>query len=113
MSKRTEKVRVLRALHLGPVKQADFSFPTCDGGKIITRVAARIYDLREDGYDIPPSTRDDDGTAVYRLVGEPQLVRDVESPGGLGTSSLPLGAEQLFDPAEATEPRPHYAVMEA
>lgn len=67
MSKRTEKERVLRALLRGQVRQSDFAFPTCDGGKIITRVAARIYDLRKDGHNIPPSTKADDGTAVYRL----------------------------------------------
>jgi hypothetical protein len=73
MSRRTEKARVLRALRLGPVKPSDFWHPTCDGGKVISRLAARIYDLREDGYTIPPSTKADDGTAIYRLTDEPDL----------------------------------------
>lgn len=105
MSKRTEKERVLRALRLGPVKQADFLHPTCDGGAPFLRVAARIYDLRKAGYEIPPSTKADDGTAIYRLVGESNLVRDASTAGGDDRHAPHKGgATDLADGPDSTPP---------
>lgn len=54
MKKLTQTQRVLLALRARPegITAADFMPPTIDGGKPIMRVAARIYDLREEGHRI-------------------------------------------------------------
>lgn len=51
----TGKERILRALRNRReegITQVDFLGPTMDGEKPITRVAARIKDLRDDGHPI-------------------------------------------------------------
>ena len=49
----TGKQRVLAQLRKGPVTLADFDRDTAvDGGARITRLAARIQDLKDDGYAI-------------------------------------------------------------
>lgn len=63
--------RVLSALKNGPVTPMDFDAPrVVDGLKPIRRVAARICDLRKEGYEITTS-RLPSGVAVYRLDDRP------------------------------------------
>lgn len=67
----SQRDRVLAALrHAGPtgLTQIDFFAPqVCDHGPPITRLAARIGELRDEGHTITSSgTRN--GCAVYRLV---------------------------------------------
>ena len=64
----TQKERVLARLRAGhDVSPTDFQLPNVvDGGKPILRVAARILELRQDGYQIDVvATRNE--CAVYRL----------------------------------------------
>jgi hypothetical protein len=63
--------RVLRALRRGDVRPTDFLLPdVIDGGKPITRLGARIKDLRDQNFGI--ETLEVRPTARYRLVSEPQ-----------------------------------------
>ena len=73
-------LRVLRSLRAaGPrgITQNDWSglVGTPDRGKPITRLAARIIDLR-DGHDCVIDTRKDRGTTRYVLVREPVRLED-------------------------------------
>lgn len=72
----TQAERVFDALYLADrrgITQIDFlRFPTIDGGPPITRVAARIEELRDRGYVITSGERRD-RCVVYRLEGEGQL----------------------------------------
>lgn len=74
MTETSQKTRVLASLrHAGPrgISQADWSglHGTPDGGAPITRVAARVADLRADGHTIHASGRRA-GCVVYQLVRE-------------------------------------------
>jgi hypothetical protein len=70
----TQTGRILAALNRGPVSPKDFALPNViDGGSPIMRVAARIHDLVEAGYEITSETAGD-GTAVYQL-GAPRQER--------------------------------------
>lgn len=72
----TQRARILRALKTGPVRATAFSLPNVvDDGPPIFRVAARIQELRDAGYQIE-TTRFPVGAAVYELISEPNLVRD-------------------------------------
>lgn len=55
---KTDKQRVLEQLQTGRViTLGDFGFPrACDGGKPITRLAARIHDLKADGHPVESMT---------------------------------------------------------
>lgn len=66
----TERVLAALRIHLGGITQVDFlRVPTIDGGSPITRLAARILELRDDGHPIlDAGTRD--GCKLYRL-GQP------------------------------------------
>ena len=72
----TQAERVLRALERTPdgITAADFSglHGTPDGGPPITRVAARILELRGRGYDIVEAGKRD-RCKVYKLVGSPHV----------------------------------------
>lgn len=73
MKKLTQTQRVLRALRaLGDhgVTSVDFLPPTVDGGPPILRVAARIHELREDGFVI--QTRRGSTVDKYVLIGQAQ-----------------------------------------
>jgi hypothetical protein len=65
-----QRERVLKALQdagLRGITQVDFlRFPTVDGGPPITRVAARVQELRDEGYEILSGTTRD-RCAVYIL----------------------------------------------
>lgn len=102
----TQRERVLRSLrHAGPtgVTQVDWlRFPTPDGGPPITRVAARIQELREEGHEISSSgTRD--RCALYVL-----KVKPVAEPARPGGQPVIAGAgsamESLFDPVLGSAP---------
>lgn len=69
----TQRDRVLKSLQAaGPrgISQADWLGSTPDGGPSITRVAARVNDLKRDGYVIDVRGKRDK-CAVYVLVREP------------------------------------------
>ena len=104
----TQRERILAALRkAGPsgLTQVDFlRFPTPDGGSPITRVAARVQELRDEGYEILSSgTRD--RCALYVLKEQ-----------GVSTGPVRLGGPAvagpvettLFDPVTVHAPRPHY-----
>lgn len=94
----TQKERVLAALRRGAVCQVDFLAPNViDGHPPITRLAARISDLREDGWDIREAGRRY-GCSLYALTLR-ERAEPVEQPESLG---------HLFDPRQASRPVPHY-----
>lgn len=63
----TQVERVRRALERGPVNVTDFAAPNViDGGKPIMRMAARVQELRDQGYAIT-TRRLSNGTAQYEL----------------------------------------------
>ena len=94
----SDKARVLAALRAGDVTPNDF-LPPCDG-KPIQRLAARINDLRRDGYGI--ETVEVRPTAKYRLVSSPtpavtpQAPQSVDGANGAGPGhpALPLPPPQ-------------------
>jgi hypothetical protein len=61
-----QTARILAALKRGPVTPLSFQGPTVDGLAPILRVAARIADLKADGYDIQ-TVRAPSGIAIYQL----------------------------------------------
>lgn len=72
-----QTARVLARLRQRPVGAMDFQPPNiCDGGQPITRVAGRILELRELGFEIR-SDRAANGTAMYTLLVD---VERVETP---------------------------------
>lgn len=88
----THRLRVLDALHARGrrgITQADFLGPVVDGGQVITRVAARVDELRGLGH-VVDAVRDGRQTR-YVLIGD----RDRQSAGaGDGPASGgPVGAE--------------------
>jgi hypothetical protein len=77
----SQKERVLAQLRRGEITLADFDRETAvDGGARITRLAARIQDLKDDGYAISRRMVKLGGTLVaeYRLYELP--VADLSSP---------------------------------
>lgn len=81
----TQKQRVLAVLRLRPggVNETAFAAPAViDGGRPVQRVAARIWELRQEGHEIV-SRREADGTATYALRGVrvPALASTVSTNG--------------------------------
>jgi hypothetical protein len=72
---KSQNDRVLEALRKGPVSPAMFLPPVCDGGTPVLRLAARVGVLRDRGCVIETFAQED-STALYRLVAEP----DSETP---------------------------------
>ena len=71
MTQRDRVLRVLRTVGQRGVTQADFiRWPTPDGGPPITRLAARIEELRAAGYFIASGSWRDK-CVVYSLIAEP------------------------------------------
>lgn len=106
----TQRDRVLSALrHAGPtgLTQVDFLGPqVCDKGKPITRVAARVNELRDQGFTITSSgTRH--GCAVYVLK-EDGASAALGGPSccGIADAPTPPGDEpvSLFDPVTLHKP---------
>jgi hypothetical protein len=84
----SDKTRVLAALRAGDVRPSDFLPPNVVG-KPIQRLAARVNDLRRDGYGIETvATRP---TAVYRLVSSPSPLRSgqPQATNGAGVMGAP------------------------
>jgi hypothetical protein len=70
---KTQKQRVLDQLRAHPegVNETAFAAPwVIDGGKPIQRVAARVFELRQEGFQIR-TRRLANGTATYILESEP------------------------------------------
>lgn len=66
----TQSERVLAALRKGPVNTVHFAqIPVIDGGKPILRIAARVFDLQQQGYLITTRRRSN-ATVDYVLVGD-------------------------------------------
>lgn len=100
----TQSERVLRALQTAGsrgVTQVDFSLPdVVDGGPPITRVAARVKDLREQGHMIIGAGLRQ-SCRVYLLV--PQA--GPAAPTGASDTAYVAADEGLFAPAESRGPR--------
>lgn len=112
----TQRDRVLAALrHAGPsgITQVDFLGPqVCDHGKPITRVAARVNELRDQGLTITSSgTRH--GCAVYVLKETPQgASADLGGPScGYGEADAP-SPSALFDVVGLSKPLGAYDDIE-
>lgn len=95
MNQLSQKDRVLRLLRQRGnrgITAVDFLGPyVADGGKPITRVAARVQDLRDAGYDVQTVGKRNQ-CAVYVLMDPPpRPVREREQT-----------VESLFDPGTAT-----------
>lgn len=94
----TQRDRVLQALRNRGghgLTQVDFILPgVCDGGTPITRVAARIEELKGEGYTIATQPERRQRCVVYWLVSEP-----------IPAQPAPVDAEadalRLFDLGEA------------
>jgi len=92
------------------ITQVSFLGPmTCDGGPPITRLAARIGELREEGYKVGQNGRRDK-CVVYVLAGAeavppPPIVESVPEPEPTlfepSAVSRPLGAYDDWDEAAA------------
>lgn len=84
----TDKARVLARLRLGPVKPTDFLLPgVVDGARPIMRVAARIKDLRDEGYGIQTG-KGPGGVALYTLTSSPDSsgnLAGAKSPGAVAS----------------------------
>jgi hypothetical protein len=95
-----QRQRVLAALRRagpGGITQVSFLGPfTADGGPPITRLAARVGELRDEGYEIV-QTGLRDKCAVYVLKGAVAAPVRVAEPA----PEKPVG---LFDPATASRP---------
>lgn len=66
-----QSARVLAVLRQRPVTLADFDCqPACDGGDRITRLGARIQDLKDDGYRLHSERIGH--IARYTLIAEPE-----------------------------------------
>jgi hypothetical protein len=99
----SQKDRVLAALRTHAadgICTTDFLAPdVIDHGKPITRVAARVHELREDGHEIV-ETRRRHGCSVYRLL------QDDTPPTRAPSAAESLGG--LFDTAPV---KPDNAIM--
>lgn len=74
-----QTLRVLKVLRQRPVTLADFDCqPACDGGDRITRLGARIQDLKDDGYRL--RSQRVGHIARYTLIAEPQTSSSPASP---------------------------------
>jgi hypothetical protein len=82
----TQKKRVERALERSGkrgITQADFLGPdVIDGRAPITRLAARIGELEQDGLTIVAGGRRDGGCVIYRLAANVEPARPVEHATG-------------------------------
>jgi hypothetical protein len=108
--------RILAALRSGPFAATDFAAPNIrDGLAPIFRVAARIGELRDQGYEITTG-RLTNGVAVYSLTSdvgvgdgsrtsaiEPTVIPGVQAPRPGGDSTPPAVAANLFDTGEYTK----------
>lgn len=112
MTQRERILAALRAAGRRGITQVDFlRFPTVDGGPPVTRVAARVQELRDEGLDIVSSgTRD--RCAVYVLKELGVSTGPVRSGGPVGDAG-PVESSTLFDPAEVHVPANPYETEEA
>ena len=112
--------RVLEVLRQRPVTIGDWDRqPACDGGNRITRLAARIYDLKQEGYDISSRQVElgDAYVAEYSLVadrklasaGQP-LIRSGE--GGNAVDAPSLVSEKEPEKVEVTSARGHLPAVD-
>ena len=76
--------------------------------KRILRYSARIWELREEGFEIRTEAKA--GTVRFTLTGEPQPIDPERSPVPPPADGVALCAEpeQLFDPPEPRTALPHY-----
>ncbi|HTE60086.1 MAG TPA: hypothetical protein VK631_07015 [Solirubrobacteraceae bacterium] len=113
----TQTDRVLAALSRAGARgitAVDFAAPdVCDGGKPIMRVAARVKDLRDAGFEIETGG-ERDSCAVYKLqahrgeqvTSEAQArVAVIKGAPGLEAAVPPESSGTLFDAPAAPAPR--------
>lgn len=74
--------------------------PACDGGHKITRLAARIKDLRDEGWDIPPSVMVPLGHA--RVAKYTLRTRPPEFPATDGGTPAPVPPLSLLGEAHSS-----------
>lgn len=98
----TQADRIHAALQAGPVQSTDFLDPA-DGGPPILRVAARIYDLRQQGHTIR-ETRNANGTSTYILTAGAPSPPSEGLPETVPSSAQP---RSVGDVAAAMAPPPH------
>jgi hypothetical protein len=97
MSQRARVLAALRSRGADGVCSVDFLLPdVLDGGSPITRLAARMLELREDGHEIQV-IGEKHGCAVYRLMRDAQDARPVPP--------APSAAETLGSLPDAARPR--------
>jgi hypothetical protein len=95
---------LLRARGDRGVNLTDFSLPgVVDGGKPITRLAARIIELRDRGFFIS-RTMDANGTARYTLDSEPVELDRASACGEADAGTRRSVESGLFDGAAFGEP---------
>lgn len=94
----TQNQRVLRALerhHSRGICSVDFMLPNVlDGGAPITRLAARIRDLKDQGHEIVEAG-EFCGTRLYRLAQAPRRAQ-----------VIPVGKREPTAPTTAASPAP-------
>jgi hypothetical protein len=96
--KLSQKQRVLAVLRHGSCTQVDWLAPqVIDSGPPITRLAARINELRDDGFDIREAGRRH-GCSIYVLALKERA--DVVVPESPATT--------LFEPSTGRRPLSHY-----
>lgn len=83
--------RILSQLRKGPLTQAAFDNPTCDGYPRIPQIARRIQTLRDRDYVIRTDRPEDGGYCSYTLLGEPEARPD------------PVFAREPFDRIETSQ----------
>jgi hypothetical protein len=108
-----QTARVLAVLRRRPVTLADFDCqPACDGGDRITRLGARIQDLKDDGY--PIASKRLGHMARYTLLTGPisQASPALTPPAGDKPASPPPAAraETSKMPRSSGEARPTVGV---
>lgn len=112
MTQRERVLAELRRAAAGGITQVDFFAPhVIDGGTPITRLAARIQELRGQGYTITSSgTRH--GCAVYRLVSDGAKAAPVGGTAGDAPAAVAAPSEStLFDPALVNQPLSPYDTL--
>lgn len=98
MTQRERTLNALRKAGTRGMTQVDWlRFPTPDGGPPITRIAARIQELRDEGHEIQSSgTRD--RCALYILREPGLVVAPTQAP------ESELESSTLFDPVSLHQP---------
>lgn len=103
MSDTDRVLALLRTRKEAGVSPIDFAAPNVvDGEKPVMRVAARILELRKDGFDITTG-RAVNGTAIYRLRTLETVPGQPETPNRGGTDSSSPAPPRASEPPRLWE----------